>query len=290
MERREWRRIALVGIGVAVVMLAVGAAVLFTFTPHRDDPGKSGSGAFGEVGATDNVTATVTASSSATPSPTAVLTSSEPSGQGQPQGTSYPGSADEYAMAALNAWLNHNDTRLGQLATPAAITLFGSAPGGLPGGWEFYNCLTEPLQPCRELRNDRGDVVAVSVDPGLVGKAKAVTRVYIDLTRYPGTVMDYLYATLDAWDANNTERVATMIDGQQAVWFFTTLNHFGNHAAFSNYTQPFLGGTGLTCVAADGPPPSSANWSWGFDVSRLGGPHALVWAGEGYDDPSPTCH
>jgi hypothetical protein len=287
MAKREWR-IALVAIGVAVVVLGVAAALLFSFSPHRDDP-DNGVGAFGAVGATDIVTATATPS--ATPSPT-VAPSSAPASQtqGPPQAPSYPGSADDYAMAALTAWLNHNDTRLGQLATPSAITLFGSAPTGLPGGWEFYDCWNEPFSPCRELRNDQGDVVGISVDPSLVGKAKAVTRVYIDLTKYPSTVMNYLYGTLDAWYANNTERVATMIDGQQAVWFFTSLAHFGDHNAFSNYTQPYLGSTGLTCVAADGPPPSSANWSWGFDVSKLGGQHALVWAGEGYDDPSPVCH
>src|SRR5262245_2115113 len=100
---REWR-LAVVAGGVLLVVLSVGAVWYFGFEPAPpvEDPGQEiGVGVLGA------------ASQSATAAPTAATTT-PPATTAAPAGPSFPTSADAYARAALDAWLRHDDSRLGE--------------------------------------------------------------------------------------------------------------------------------------------------------------------------------
>ena len=92
--------------------------------------------------------------------------------------------------------------------------------------------------------------------------------------------------TIDHYYASNAERVAMLISGQSAVWFFGTVPAAGDHNAYYDY-QEFTGQSGYRCVEASAP--GGASWSWAFDTTKLGQPHALVWVGYGWEDPGTTC-
>ena len=284
------RRIAAVAAATAVVLLVTGLAVIvIRILPGTDGTGdgQAGIGGIGpdgnnalspndpggtpSPGATRPVSGTPVPTGGVTGGPVTAPTSAAPS---------YPTTAKAYALAVLNAWKTHDSARLGQLATPAALTLMGKAPASLASGWETYDCWVESFSPCREARNDVGDVFSVSVDPTKLGKAKAVTRAYVDLTRYAGDPTKYLYNVLDAWYAKNEERVATLIDGQQSVWFFSTIPNPGDHTAYSEYVT-FTSGTDPTnrvCISAKDNTAQSSYWHFGVDKRRLGTKHALVFA------------
>jgi hypothetical protein len=279
------RRIRAVAI-VTGLLLLIGLGVIGAFTVPGLGDNDNGNPALGGGAGPTGAAAAVdlngspspgpTRSTPATPLPTATRRPSPGTATAAP---SYPKTTDKYAREVLNAWLAHDAVRLDQLASPGAITLMGTAPSGLASGWEFYGCYVEPFDPCRQLRNDVGDVFSVSVDPAKVGKAKAVTRVYVDRTTYATTAMKYLYSVLDARYARNDERVATLIDGQQSVWFFSTIPSPGDHAAgYKDYVT--FGGqhTEWTCISAYDTTAQSSGWHFGVDPGRLGKKHALVFA------------
>jgi hypothetical protein len=286
--RARWirdRRIAAIAAGTAV-LLSIGLGVIGAYTlPGIANP-DDGRAALGDGGAepTGGVAAV---DLDGTPSPGATRSAKPTPSRGAPTSgptrtaaaVTYPKTTDAYATAVLNAWKSHDDVRLGQLATPGAITLMGTAPSSITGGWEFNDCWIEPLSPCRQLRNDVGDVFSVSVDPAKLGKAKAVTRVYKDLTRYENDAMKYLYSVIDARNARNDERVATLIDGQQAVWFFTTIASPGDHSSgYKNYITFNGQHADWVCISAYDTTAQSSGWHFGVDPTRLGKKHALVFA------------
>jgi hypothetical protein len=289
--RARWfrdRRVAAVAAGTAVLLVIGLAVIVVQLLPGagKNDQGDAALGAGGAPGpaVTDGAGAVdanatpspgATRTAKATPRPTAAPTR----GPGQPTAVSYPKTADAYATAVLNAWKAHDDARLGQLATPGALTLMGTAPSSVASGWEFYDCWTESFAPCRQLRNDVGDVFSVSVDPAKLGKAKAVTRVYVDFTRYESDAMKYLYRVLDARFARNDERVATLIDGQQAVWFFSTIPSPGDHTSgYKDYVTFNGQHPEWVCISAYDTTSQSSGWHFGIDPGRFGKKHALVFA------------
>ena len=208
MDRPAWQgwRTAAVVVGVLLVTLSIGLVV--TSQMVRPDQADGDAPADEPRGVAGTFGSTVAASGSPTPPPPPSATATAvPS----PPPVSYPASADEYATALLNAWLAGDTGRVGELATPATITLMGQAPGSLPGGWEFFDCWYEPFNPCRQLRDDRGDTFGVQVDPALLGQPRAVTRVYVDLIRYETAVLPYVQYVLDAWSGANDERVAQLM-------------------------------------------------------------------------------
>jgi hypothetical protein len=82
--------------------------------------------------------------------------------------------------------------------------------------------------------------------------------------------------------------VADLLGGTAASWFFSRPGTEVDRNGFKNYIQ-FTSGAGNTCVEADVNGPASASFSWRIDPGKLGQPHALIWAGYGYDDPSGIC-
>jgi hypothetical protein len=277
------RRLAAVGLGT-VMLLAIGLVAV----TWNGWPGNGGSGptesppAVGGISAFGGLPNPTSPGSTPGPPPPTSGPGGQPSRPAPGATTrprSYPTTADGYALATLAAWTARDDARLGDLATPGAITLMGRAPSGLGGGWEFYGCWVEPLSPCRQLRNDRGDVFSVSVDPARLGRAKAVSAAYRDVTRYESTVLSYLHRAIDAWGAGNAERVALLVQGHEAVWFFANIRRQGGHTAFHDYVEypSALDPANRTCVQAltgDG-----TSWTWAIDRRLLGRAHALVWAG-----------
>jgi hypothetical protein len=239
------RRIAAIGFGTAI-LLAIGLVVIVWYArPGTDErPGAKpkgaetlgGGGVIGGVGLSDTTTPTPTPAGQ----PSSVQATAGSGGQqnggtgvgGSTPPRSYPSTSDAYARATLNAWIARDTARLGELATPGALTLMGRAPSGLGGGWEFYDCWLEPMSPCRQLRNDTG----------------------------------------------NDERVAMLVQGHEAVWFFTNIRRQGDHTAFYDYAEytSTLDPANRTCVQAwvDG-----VSWIWAIDRRLLGRAHALVWAG-----------
>jgi len=263
----------MVGLGVLLLLIAATLTpIIWRNMPGEAHGGDATAGSVGEVTLGD-------AASTSSPIPGATGSATPPPGATRTAvPTTYPRTADEYARATLTAWLARDDTRLGQLARPGALTLMGRAPSGLPGGWEFYGCWVEPFAPCRQLRNDRGDVYSVSVDPAALGKPKAVTRAYVDVTRYEATAIAYVQRAIDAWDAKNEERIAYLVDGQSAVWFFNTVPSAGDHNAYDEYREfaSQRDPVNLICVQAHN---INGYWQWAIDKRLFGKPHALVWAG-----------
>jgi len=144
MDRPAWQgwRTAAVVVGVLLVTLSIGLVV--TIQMVRPDQADGDAPADEPRGVAGTFGSTVAASGSPTPPPPPSATATAvPS----PPPVSYPASADEYATALLNAWLAGDTGRVGELATPAAITLMGQAPGSLPGGWEFFDCWLRAVQP-----------------------------------------------------------------------------------------------------------------------------------------------
>jgi hypothetical protein len=280
------RRIRTVTLVTGLVLL-IGLGVIGAFTLPGIGSGDSGSPGLGDgagAGPTGAAAAVdLNGSPAATPTRSAKA-SPRPSATGGPSpataSPSYPKTTDKYARAVLNAWLARDAVRLDQLASPGSITLMGTAPSGLAGGWEFYSCWFEPLNPCRELRNDAGDVFGVKVDPAKLGKAKAVTGVWIDFTKYKTTVKDYFNYVIDTWAGeHNDERLATLTDGQ-AVVFFSSMTAWGDHTAYKDYVT-FTSGAdpdNRVCVSVYDTSPQSAGWHFGVDKRMLGKKHALVFA------------
>jgi hypothetical protein len=291
-RRREWR-VALTAIGIGLLVLATGTTVVLTLRPFHTAPDPTAGGE-GMLGTVDGNGSALPASGSASASASATTPSAASSAPvtsapaDDPPPPSYPSTVDAYAQAALTAWLARDSTRVGQLAAPIAINEMGQAPAGLPGGWEPYDCWYEPFAPCRQLRNDRGDVFSVSVDTAKLGQAKAVVRAYVDVVAYPASALEYVKYTLDAWSGGNTERVADLLGGTGASWFFIREPAPGGRNGFKNYVE-YTSSAGNTCVQADLDSPQSASSSWRLDPGKLGGPHALIWAGYGYDDASGIC-
>ena len=284
---RDWR-IAMVAVGAGLIILAIGAVVVIVIDPFGgrgpDGSTQEGTEALGVAAAQSSapsIGASATPSTEASGRPT-------PSPANNPPPASYPGTVDGYAQAALSAWLARDNTRLGQLGVPIAVNEMGQAPVGLPGGWEFFGCWNEPFSPCRQLRNDRGDIFSVSVDPMKLAQPKAIARAFVDINAYPPSALEYVKYTLDAWSASNTERVADLIAGSSASWFFSRPPVQGGRNGFRNYVQ-YTSGAGNTCVQAEVDSPQSASFSWQLNPSRLGQAHALIWVGYGYDDPSGIC-
>ena len=276
-------RIAAVGLGV-VTLVAIGIPAIVWYTSPGDDarPHPRGPDTAEILGGTDVVEDVGQSDmSSPTPTPGGGPTTPATAGSGGGRTTpprSYPTTGEAYARAMLNAWTARDDPRIGELASPSAITLMGRAPSGLSGGWEFYDCWHEPFAPCLQMRNDRGDVFSVKVDPARLGRAKAVTSAYRDFTRYESTVLNYLYRAIDAWGAGNTERVAMLVQGHEAVWFFDTIPRQGDHTAFYDFVEyaSTTDPVNRTCVQAW---VDHVSWIWAIDRRLLGKAHALVWAG-----------
>jgi hypothetical protein len=286
------RRIRLVA-QITGLILLIGLGVIGAYSlpgiAGDDDGGNAALGDGAGAGRTPGALA-VDLNGSPSPGPTrSAKASAQPSattGPGPVATTaappSYPKTTDAYARAVLNAWLAHNGTRLDQLANPGSITLMGTAPSGLAGGWEFYACYFEPLSPCRELRNDAGDVFGVKVDPTKLGKAKAVTGVWIDRTKYPSTPKAYWSYVIDTWGGqHNEERLAMLTDGQ-AVGFFGNMKPYGDHTAYKSETYvEFTSGAdpdNRVCISVYDTSPQSAGWHFGVDKRLLGKKHALVFA------------
>jgi hypothetical protein len=290
------RRIRAVALVTGLILL-IGLGIIGAYSlpgigggnNGNDALGGGGGGPTGAAAAVDlngSLSPGPTQSAKATPRPS---TTRGPSPVPTTAAPSYPRTTDSYARAVLNAWLAHNAARLDQLASPGSITLMGNAPSGLAGGWEFYKCWFETLDPCRELRNDAGDVFGVKVDPAKLGKGKAVTGVWIDFTKYKTTATDYLYYVIDTWaGAHNDERLATLTDGQ-AVAFFSGMKAWGDHTEYKDYVQ-FASGAdpdNRVCISAYDTSPQSAGWHFGVDKRLLGKKHALVFANE--NELGPYC-
>lgn len=289
------RRIRLVA-QITGLILLIGLGVIGAYSLPGIAGDDGGNAALGDgANPTDGVLA-VDLNASPSPAPTrSAKPSPHPSATTPAPGTttaapSYPKTTDAYAREVLKAWLAHDGARLDQLASPGAITTMGSAPSGLAGGWEFYSCYFEALNPCRELRNDSGDVFGVRVDPAKLGKAKAVTGISIDLTKYKTTPMTYLYYVIDTWSGgHNDERLATLTDGQAVTFFFGNIKPWGDHTQYKDYVT-FTSGSDpeyRVCISAYDTSPQSAGWHFGVDKRLLGKKHAMVFANE--SELGPYC-
>jgi hypothetical protein len=280
------RRIRAIALVTGLILL-IGLGVIGAYSLPGIGGGDNGDAALGAGGAGPTGAAAAvdlnatpspgpTQSAKASPHPTSTRSASPVTTTAAP---SYPKTTDAYARAVLNAWLAHNGSRLDQLANPGSITLMGSAPSGLAGGWEFYNCWFEPLNPCRELRNDAGDVFGVKVDPAKLGRAKAVTGVWIDFTKYKSTPKAYWSYVIDTWGGqHNEERLATLTDGQ-AIGFFAGMTPYGDHTAYKDYVEFDSGSDpNRQCLSVYDTSPQSAGWHFGVDKRLLGKKHALVFA------------
>jgi hypothetical protein len=272
-RRRKW-----IAITLAVLwLLEMGLLVWYLLPDDAGAPPPTTTRDGGIAAGAELPAVAPTSTSTATASPTPPSTRG-PTARATTLAQSYPTTVDAYARAALNAWLAGGGARLADLATAEAVKAVGRAPAGLAGGWQFYSCRVEPIKPCRQLRNDDGDVFSVSVDRARLGQARAVTAAYRDLTRYEGSALGYLYRGIDAWNAANTERASALTDGQGG-WIFTTIAARGDHAAFHDYVE--FASTNdpgnRTCIQAWDS--TGTSWLWAVDKRRLGQPRAIVWAG-----------
>jgi hypothetical protein len=292
------RRIRAVALITGLILL-IGLGVIGAFSLPGIGGSDDGNAGLGGGGGPTGAAAAVDLNGSPSPGPTGsakatprASTTRGPSPVPTTAAPSYPRTTDSYARAVLNAWLAHNAARLDQLASPGSITLMGNAPSGLAGGWEFYTCWFETLNPCRELRNDAGDVFGVKVDPARLGQGKAVTGVWIDYTKYKTTPTEYLYYVLDTWaGAHNDERLATLTDGQ-AVVFFSGMKAWGDHTAYDAYLAYASDADPdhRVCISFKDTSPQSGYWHFGVDTRRLGKKHALVYANESdLDIPPNNC-
>ena len=240
--------------------------------PHGAGP-LGGRGAFGAAPGDDTTgTATVT------PSATAAVTTTTAPATGKPR--TFPSTLTAYAIATVNAWSVRNDLELASLTAAKAMADLGRPPSGMDSRWRDYPCGAPTNLPCVELRNRNGDVVRVQIDPALLGKARAVVGAAKDPTVYRSAPFDYVYEVLDAWSADNTERIQSLV-ASSATWFFgVNPAPSGGRSAFDGFTlyQSSIDPATIICVKFQ----DKVNYTsflFGVDMRRYGNAHAVISTG-----------
>ena len=185
------------------------------------------------------------------------VTPSATTGSGPTKGTggggggapTYPKDARTYAQAAIKAWMARDYTRLGQLATAAAVQQVKDSVtyGGLPSNsWHFISCEGAAGSSYCTFINDNGDVTHVRLANPVLGAPQAVNELPLERTEYPHNAASYVGAFLNAWQNGNRYRMLAYANPDVVGHFAgtplqaTTL--FCDGAAGSTYVQVNEGG------------------------------------------------
>ncbi|GIG56232.1 hypothetical protein Lfu02_06040 [Longispora fulva] len=211
------------------------------------------------------------------PAPTAATTvtaapAPAPTGSAAPPATAapagYPTEARAYAEAALAAWTGHDTARLAQLNTSE---LFHSMDlcACYDTHFSHVRCEGAAGSSYCVFRNTYGDELTLQLRNELLGHPQALRGGTFDPTRTPTDAGEYAKAFLEAWQAGNQPRMATLSVGD-ALTYITT-----HDTRPDTFTLEKIdgGGTGISPVYVH--PPTGPKFLLQLHTSALGHPHAI---------------
>ncbi|HZM82977.1 MAG TPA: hypothetical protein VFC19_45250 [Candidatus Limnocylindrales bacterium] len=152
-------------------------------------------------------------------------------GGGGPAAPTYPKSAKDYAQALLQAFGKNDKTRLGQLASQAAVLQLQTQTGLDPNWTVYVSCGADGGAHTQcVFRNAHGDVASVRVENAKLGSPMAGTEALIDRTIYSTDPGQYASTFALAWVNGNTERmrrlssssVVSLFNGKTKALAYTT--------------------------------------------------------------------
>jgi hypothetical protein len=120
---------------------------------------------------------------------------------------SYPSDAETYSKAAVTAYLNHDQTRLGQLNASGSTIFQTLASGNYDRNWALQNCQGAAGSSYCTFYNAVGDMLRLQLSNQLLGAAHAIVGGTFDPLTFPTDMKAYAQECLDAWKAGNSARV-----------------------------------------------------------------------------------
>jgi hypothetical protein len=254
----------------AVALLALAAVLATACGPEQASAGPDAATAATVDGAGSLATPPATGAGQLTGKPAATAPPTPPAvRQGPTRGApAYPGTAQAYAQAVMDAWTADDAIDMQALATEEVYYgIFGLNASGYDD-WSFLRCDgTAGSSYCSFVNDDDGDVVTLRISHQLLGQAHAAIGVKLDKTTYPDDGVSYVKEFIDAWKFGNTVRML-LLSTPEVVDEVP-----GPPTTTVTYPEPTCCGGGLVQV--------KAVWSGStkrFDVgtSLLGGPHAIL--------------
>ena len=179
---------------------------------------------------------------------------------------SYPGTAQGYAEAVLQAWRIRQFTRLTDLASPEVLTQLQTT-ANIETDWSFVNCQGAAGSSYCQYVNGDGDSATLRLDNQLLGRAHAATEVKLDLTTYSNNAVEYVKAFIEAWRNANTKRMATLANATEVTYF----THYTPPGAYSTCAT-LAGGTANVRVYN----PDGLNYTLTVSVATLGAKQAIT--------------
>jgi hypothetical protein len=206
--------------------------------------------------------ATGSETASGAPGPSTVVTAATTPAAG----ASYPGTAQGYAEAVLQAWRIKQFTRLTDLTSPAVLTQLQTT-GNIESDWSFVNCQGAAGSSYCQYLNGDGDSATLRLDNQLLGRAHAATEVKLDLTTYSNNAVEYVKAFIEAWRNANTKRMTTLANATEVTYF----THYAPPGAYSTCATLAGGTASVRVYNADG-----LNYTLNVSVATLGAKHAIT--------------
>lgn len=193
-------------------------------------------------------------------------------GDGSPGAPTYPNDARAYAMAAINAWVNGQTSRLAALTSSGAAVNFANVNGHPDSHWQYHRCDGAAGSQYCVFRNNNGDQLQLRLTSQYLGQQHAVSEAVFDRTEYPASAGAYVSGFILAWVNDNRQRMVVYANSK-TVDFVTHYPAPPNWTAQNNAPPPGGGYTYLFETSNDG-------FSMTFKVldSGLGKPHAIQCA------------